>query len=628
MRRRGAKSGRWQLEQRSPIVVAPQNEQAVVVPPPARMATPISTRLQMAFRNFSEVMQNTPSIDTNESQYIAPSLITGQNFRSIHTDYISVGDVPPRLRGATFGSAPAHLFQSEGRPSEPHPEHVFFPSEPHPEHWRGITSSQEPNELCSQGDCLPLSQIANMQGKSVYERSQRPPQSQNTPILDWDNIWESDDDSTAPSRQCNRDLGNDTPGTTSEDNNISDTNTMNNWRTLEALTSQLDHYWADETDSSRPASSAGHSQPVSIEGASQVFVSSASESMDINTLQPPSSWFDDAFERTPRSISPVPSSTSIPALEVQQMLKESRYFADQGMPATESRRPSDDHQSWHTVSPPGSSSDVELPFAGDLPFGGYVNADRMFRNSSRSEEAIDSTTLSFDNATPLDDLRIFERSSWERAGRPSFAQQECADIPFPEFGGARNNARSTNRRRRRQMAAQAQRDTMLITGESVANGWRRSSRQARGPELARRNPMRQRAQAWQEFENRLAYDVDNNQVVRPHPSANNARDEAEERNKQEHLLQRLIDCMPSEVLEKPPPGDGQCVICREPMCAGDQVRRLPCFHLFHSHCIDKWLEVKLVCPLDNLPVDAMIQATSCSCQQCLSLSCAAWNQDQ
>eukprot|EP00929_Paragymnodinium_shiwhaense_P123955 TRINITY_DN9858_c2_g2_i1.p1 TRINITY_DN9858_c2_g2~~TRINITY_DN9858_c2_g2_i1.p1 ORF type:complete len:1074 (+),score=209.77 TRINITY_DN9858_c2_g2_i1:124-3345(+) len=50
----------------------------------------------------------------------------------------------------------------------------------------------------------------------------------------------------------------------------------------------------------------------------------------------------------------------------------------------------------------------------------------------------------------------------------------------------------------------------------------------------------------------------------------------------------------------------ECIICREPMDVGDECRRLPCLHIFHKDCIDKWFEVKPTCPLDNLSLQEML----------------------
>merc|ERR1712007_248070 len=49
-----------------------------------------------------------------------------------------------------------------------------------------------------------------------------------------------------------------------------------------------------------------------------------------------------------------------------------------------------------------------------------------------------------------------------------------------------------------------------------------------------------------------------------------------------------------------------CAICREAMRQGEWCRRLPCFHLFHQECIDRWIGMKVTCPLDNLRIDEML----------------------
>ncbi|GAB0494907.1 hypothetical protein MMPV_006204 [Pyropia vietnamensis] len=53
-------------------------------------------------------------------------------------------------------------------------------------------------------------------------------------------------------------------------------------------------------------------------------------------------------------------------------------------------------------------------------------------------------------------------------------------------------------------------------------------------------------------------------------------------------------------------GSSSCCICMETIVTGDVVRRLPCCHLYHSHCINQWLGVKGVCPVDQRVVKDMI----------------------
>eukprot|EP00929_Paragymnodinium_shiwhaense_P083296 TRINITY_DN44335_c0_g1_i1.p1 TRINITY_DN44335_c0_g1~~TRINITY_DN44335_c0_g1_i1.p1 ORF type:complete len:401 (-),score=83.40 TRINITY_DN44335_c0_g1_i1:91-1293(-) len=42
--------------------------------------------------------------------------------------------------------------------------------------------------------------------------------------------------------------------------------------------------------------------------------------------------------------------------------------------------------------------------------------------------------------------------------------------------------------------------------------------------------------------------------------------------------------------------ENKCQICIEEFADGDELRTLPCFHLFHAACVDQWLKVNSVCP--------------------------------
>ncbi len=46
-----------------------------------------------------------------------------------------------------------------------------------------------------------------------------------------------------------------------------------------------------------------------------------------------------------------------------------------------------------------------------------------------------------------------------------------------------------------------------------------------------------------------------------------------------------------------------CTICLSTFEAGDEARRLPCFHVFHSSCIDPWLGQNAKCPICMHEVD-------------------------
>lgn len=48
---------------------------------------------------------------------------------------------------------------------------------------------------------------------------------------------------------------------------------------------------------------------------------------------------------------------------------------------------------------------------------------------------------------------------------------------------------------------------------------------------------------------------------------------------------------PTDVIEE------DCSICLETPVVGDDLKRLPCMHAFHKHCIDQWLQHQGVCPV-------------------------------
>eukprot|EP00438_Fugacium_kawagutii_P031900 Skav221910 [mRNA] locus=scaffold3925:93700:93939:- [translate_table: standard] len=60
------------------------------------------------------------------------------------------------------------------------------------------------------------------------------------------------------------------------------------------------------------------------------------------------------------------------------------------------------------------------------------------------------------------------------------------------------------------------------------------------------------------------------------------------------------------ILAKDWSSEEPCIICHENLLKGDEVRRLPCLHSFHRSCIDRWLRLKAVCPLDKLSVKELL----------------------
>ena len=43
--------------------------------------------------------------------------------------------------------------------------------------------------------------------------------------------------------------------------------------------------------------------------------------------------------------------------------------------------------------------------------------------------------------------------------------------------------------------------------------------------------------------------------------------------------------------------DEQCTVCLNNLKANENVRSLPCQHIFHCDCIDEWLMRKAACPV-------------------------------
>lgn len=47
----------------------------------------------------------------------------------------------------------------------------------------------------------------------------------------------------------------------------------------------------------------------------------------------------------------------------------------------------------------------------------------------------------------------------------------------------------------------------------------------------------------------------------------------------------------------------KCTICLSEYNLSEHVRRLPCMHLFHVHCVDKWLKQSKRCPICRIDID-------------------------
>ena len=48
----------------------------------------------------------------------------------------------------------------------------------------------------------------------------------------------------------------------------------------------------------------------------------------------------------------------------------------------------------------------------------------------------------------------------------------------------------------------------------------------------------------------------------------------------------------------------KCTICLSEFEDGEDVRRLPCMHLFHIECVDQWLVTNKKCPICRVDIEA------------------------
>jgi len=110
-----------------------------------------------------------------------------------------------------------------------------------------------------------------------------------------------------------------------------------------------------------------------------------------------------------------------------------------------------------------------------------------------------------------------------------------------------------------------------------------------------------------------AYDVMESEILLPHVAGTALESTSSSRGLTADALDRLptIVWSPTSTLPGAPGGSGSgdaagtgsdCVICQEPLEAGQVLRRLPCMHAWHARCVDPWLLQDKRCPLCLAPV--------------------------
>lgn len=65
-------------------------------------------------------------------------------------------------------------------------------------------------------------------------------------------------------------------------------------------------------------------------------------------------------------------------------------------------------------------------------------------------------------------------------------------------------------------------------------------------------------------------------------------------------------------------GCDRCTICLCDYEEQDEVRRLPCMHLFHKECVDQWLPTNKRCPICRVDIESKIntEPVAQQSQQC------------
>ncbi|KAM7277903.1 hypothetical protein ACFE04_005037 [Oxalis oulophora] len=75
-------------------------------------------------------------------------------------------------------------------------------------------------------------------------------------------------------------------------------------------------------------------------------------------------------------------------------------------------------------------------------------------------------------------------------------------------------------------------------------------------------------------------------------------------------LKASVESMPKVVVTEK---GKECAICLEEFAIGGEAKEISCKHLFHSSCLEKWLEIHGSCPVCRFEVPAAYYAERC-CQ--------------
>ncbi|KAJ3593057.1 hypothetical protein NHX12_005395 [Muraenolepis orangiensis] len=73
---------------------------------------------------------------------------------------------------------------------------------------------------------------------------------------------------------------------------------------------------------------------------------------------------------------------------------------------------------------------------------------------------------------------------------------------------------------------------------------------------------------------------------------------------------KLLDKQEEEEVADEEDTEEKCTICLSILEEGEDVRRLPCMHLFHQLCVDQWLLTNKKCPICRVDIEAQLSSES------------------
>jgi len=51
----------------------------------------------------------------------------------------------------------------------------------------------------------------------------------------------------------------------------------------------------------------------------------------------------------------------------------------------------------------------------------------------------------------------------------------------------------------------------------------------------------------------------------------------------------------------------KCLICLDDFSDGDEIKTLPCLHIYHQACVERWLHTDNSCPVCKTPIGSRLE---------------------